>query len=200
MKGIIQREHLWQKRPGQAFKNVALIFSFIVNFVLLIVLLLLLPHIVPILNGTAVPIVDGLSESFIEMNQATITRTISVEDTVPVNLDIELSTSTVVTLTEDVVLGNYPITLVFPGGGGHISGSVTLVLPTGLSLPVQLNLGVPVRDQIPVNLAVEVSIPLTETQLSTPFARLENLFSPLADQLDQLPKDNDAALRLVLPE
>ena len=56
------------------------------------------------------------------------------------------------------------------------------------------------RDQIPVNLSVDVSIPLTETQLSTPFARLENLFSPLADQLEQLPEDNDAALRLVLPE
>lgn len=194
------REFIWQKKPWQAFKNFALIFSFIVNFVLVIVLLLMLPQILPIVNGAAKPIVGGLNQSFIEMNQAAITRTIQVNDTVPVSLDIQLSTDTVVTLTQDVLLNNYPLTMNFAGGAGQINGSVTMVLPTGLAMPVHLNLGVPVRDQIPVNLLVDVNIPLTETQLVTPFTRLENLFGPIVIQLDQLPEDNDAVLQMVLPE
>ncbi len=194
------REYFWQKKPWQAFKNTALIFSFLVNLVLIIVLLLILPQILPLVNGAVKPLVGGLHQSFVEMNQASITRTIIVDDVVPINLDIPISASTMVTLTQDVVLGNYPITLILPGGGGQISGNVTLVLPTGLELPVQLGLHVSVEDQIPINLGVDIDIPLNETQLGTPFTRLENLFGPLVDQLDQLPESNDAALELILPQ
>lgn len=200
MREVIRRGYFWQRKPWKALKNVALIFSFVVNLLLVIALLLLLPNIIPFINRTAIPIVNGLNQSFAEMNRATITRAISVEELVPVDLDVDLSTTTVVTLSEDVTLGNYPITMVLPGGGGQISGNVTLVLPTGLALPVQLKLNVPVTDHIPVNLVVDVSIPLTDTELSTPLARLENLFGPLADQLDRLPKDNGAALRWLLQE
>ncbi len=194
------KEFMWQKKPWQAFKTFALIFSFLVNFVLIIVLLLILPQILPLVNGAAKPIVGGLSQSFVEMNQASIITTIEVSDTVPVNLDIQLSTNTVVTLTQDILLGNYPITMILPGGAGYINGEVSMVLPTGLALPVELNVDVPVRDQIPVNLIVDVNIPLNKSELGTPFTRLENLFSPLVDLLDQLPEDNDAAIQLVLPE
>jgi hypothetical protein len=196
----IKTNYLWQQRPFQAFKNFALIFSFVVNFILLIVLLLVLPYVLPAVNDAAKPIVGGLSESFVEMNQAAITRTIEVNDTVPIELDIQISTDTVVTLTRDVPLINYPITMNFAGGAGQINGTVNLILPTGLAMPVHLNMGVPVSDQIPVNLLVDVNIPLTETQLVTPFTRLENLFEPIVTELDKLPEDNDAALQLVLPE
>lgn len=196
----MKKEHFWQNKPWQAFKNTALIFSFLVNFVLIIVLLLALPLILPLVNEVVNPMVGGLHQSFVEMNQATITRTIIVDDVVPVNLDIPISASTWVTLTQDVVLGNYPITMILPGGGGQISGNVTMVLPTGLELPVQLGLRVSVQDQIPINLGVDVDIPLNETELGTPFTRLEQLFGPLADQLDQLPESNDAALELIFPK
>jgi hypothetical protein len=196
----IMKDFLWQEKPFQAFKNFALIFSFIVNFVLLIVLLLALPYILPAVNEAAKPIVGGLNQSFVEMNQAAITRTIEVNDTVPVDLDIQISTDTVVTLTHDVPLINYPITMNFAGGAGQINGTVNLILPTGLAMPVHLNLGVPVSDHIPVNLLVDVNIPLTETQLVTPFTRLENIFGPIVTELDKLPEDNDAVLEMVLPE
>ena len=196
----VKTDYLWQQKPFQAFKNFALIFSFIVNFVLVIVLLLALPLILPAVNDAAKPIVGGLNQSFVEMNQAAITRTIEVNDMVPVNLDIQLSTDTVVTLTGDVPLINYPITMNFAGGAGQINGTVNMILPTGMALPVHLNLGVPVRDQIPVNLLVDVNIPLTETQLVTPFTRLENLFAPIVTELDKLPEDNDAALQLMIPK
>ena len=43
---------------------------------------------------------------------------------------------------------------------------------------------------VPVELAVDVAIPLDETELSTPFARLVELFGPLTGFLEGLPENN----------
>ena len=194
------KDFLLKLKPWQAFKTFAIIFSFTVNFVLLIVLLATLPQILPLVNGAVKPLVSGLDQSFVEMNEASIKRTIEVSDTVPIDFNLPLYTDSIVTLTQDVTLGDYPITMILPGGGGYINGNVTLVLPAGLPLPVSLGLDVPVQSRIPVNLNVEVDIPLDETELSVPFTRLHHLFGPLVDQLDQIPEDNEAALELVLPQ
>lgn len=172
-------------KPWQAFKNLAVIFSFVVNLVLVIALLLVLPLIKPLMTGTVKPLLGGLNESFIEMNEASIKRTIVVQDTVPIEFTVPLDTTSTVVLSEDVVLGDHPITMVLPGGGGYINGNVTLVLPAGLELPVALALDVPVKEDIPLDLEVSVEIPLRETELSAPFARLQGLFGPLVDQLDR---------------
>jgi hypothetical protein len=172
-------------KPWQAFKNVAVIFSFVANLGLIIALLLLLPLIKPLIDGTVKPLVGGLNQSFVEMNQASIRRTISVHDTIPIEFTVPLDTDSTVVLSKDVVLGDHPISMVLPGGGGYINGNVTLVLPAGLELPVALALDVPVKEDIPVDLEVAVEIPLRETELSTPFARLEGLFGPLVDQLNR---------------
>jgi len=195
------KDFWWQQKPWQAFKNFALLFSFVINLILLVVLLLALPRILPLVNEVAKPIVGGLNQSFVEMNSASITRTIVVSDIIPIDFNLPLRTHTAVTLTENVVLGDYPITMVLPGGGGQINGNVTLVLPAGLPLPVALNLNVPVRNQIPVKLNVAVNIPLNETELGAPFTRLQNLFGPLVEQLDKVPADNEALLEsILLPE
>jgi hypothetical protein len=161
------------------------IFSFIVNLGLIIVLFLILPLIKPLVNGTVKPLVGGLNESFVEMNQAAINRTISVHDTIPIEFTVPLDTTSTVVLSKDVVLDDHPISMVLPGGGGYINGNVTLVLPAGLELPVALALDVPVKEEVPVDLEVAVEIPLRETELRTPFTRLEGLFGPLVDQLDR---------------
>jgi hypothetical protein len=41
---------------------------------------------------------------------------------------------------------------------------------------------------------------MSETELNKPFTRLVNLFSPLVDQLSQVPENNEDALRLIVPE
>jgi hypothetical protein len=178
-------DFLKRMKPWQAFKNVAVVFSFVVNFVLVIALVLILPLIKPLVSGTIRPLVTGLNESFVEMNAASIKRTISVQDTVPIEFTVPLDTTSTVVLSEDVVLGDHPITMVLPGGGGYINGNVTLVLPAGLELPVVLALDVPVKEDIPFDLNVSVDIPLRETELSAPLARLEGLLGPLAEQLDR---------------
>lgn len=190
------RKWLWQGRPWQAFKSFALFFSFTMNIVLLVGLLLAAPHILPVVGAVAVPLVGGLSESFEQMGTARIERTIVVSDSVPVQFDVPLNTTSVVTLAEPVPI-TVPASFIFPAGGGTINGTVALELPVGTNLPINLALTVPVSNTIPVNLNVAVDIPLSETDLGEPFGTLQQLFLPLDTMLRQLPADNDELLNRV---
>ena len=160
------------------------------NLVLLIVLLVAAPLIIPIVNDIAKPIVGGLNTSFVDMNEATIRRTIDVSDTIPVVLTVPLSTTTSVVVVEDVPLSNVPARFILPNGGGEINGTVSLNLPKDLALPVHLNLDVDIDEQLPVQLAVDAVIPLNETELGEPFGRLQGLFAPLDELLGGLPSSN----------
>lgn len=187
----------WQSKPWQAFKTFAIIFSFIVNFVLILVLLIAAPLIIPIVSEIVNPLVGGLTESFVEMGEASIVQTIQVDDTIPIQFTLPLDQQTDVVLAEPVPV-SVGAQFVLPNGGGIINGNVTLQLPEGLVLPVQLKLDVPVSQTIPVQLAVPVNIPLEETELGTPFNRLQTLFIPLDGLLSGLPESNDDLVGRVL--
>jgi hypothetical protein len=188
----------WQSRPWQAFKTVAILFSFTMNLVLLLVLLIAAPIILPIVNDIARPLVGGLNQSFVDMGEATIVRTIYVQDEIPISFMLPLETNTVVRLTEPVQLASVPARFTLPGGGGVINGAVSLELPVGLDLPVALELEVPVEQMVPVNLAVEVNIPMSETELGHPFNTLQALFGPLDRLLSDLPGSNQELFVRVL--
>lgn len=183
------KDYLWQGKPWQAFKSFAIIFSFTVNFILLIVLLLIAPLILPIVSEIVIPIVSGLTVSFEEMGDASIVRTVPVNDNLGIEFNLPLNQQTVVVLSEDVPL-NVPATVSI-GAGSVIYGTVDLTLPKGLELPVQLTLDVPVSQTIPVELDVSVEIPLNETELGTPFSRLKAIFKPLDELLKSLPADSE---------
>lgn len=178
------------RKPWEAFKNFAIVFSFIVNFVLILVLLFVAPLIIPIVADIAVPIVGGLNESFVDMEKASILQTIRVSDTIPISFILPLRETTVVTLTDSVILGSVPTQFSLPGGGGAIYGAVTLSLPAGLALPVALNVDVPVDQIVPVQLDVNVDIPLNQTELGKPFNQLKDLFGPIDGLLRDLPSSN----------
>jgi hypothetical protein len=180
----------WDSKPWQAFKTMAIIFSFVVNLVVLIALLAILPLILPIVDSIAKPLVGGLNDSFVDMSEATISRTIEVKDTLDIAFTLPLETNTVVRVTENVPLNSIPARFVLPGGGGFINGSVSLELPANLELPVFLSLEVPVEQTIPVELMVSVEIPLNETELGKPFNTLVGLFTPLDEAIDSLPGSN----------
>lgn len=184
------RSTFWDGKPWQAFKTFAILFSFTVNIILLIVLLLAAPLIIPIVDSIAKPIVGGLNSSFIDMSNASIVRTIHVQDEMPIAFTLPLEARTNVVLAGPVPL-NIPASFVLPGGGGSINGNVSLNLPQGLVLPVDLKLDVPVDQQIPVELDVAVEIPLQETELGQPFNTLRSLFEPLNNLLIKLPSSNN---------
>ena len=183
-------DRLKKMKPWQAFKTFAILFSFAVNLVLLIVLLLATPLIIPIVSEIANPIVGGLNDSFVDMSTATISRKIEVNDEMGIAFTLPLETTTNVLIVENVPLEGIPAQFVLPNGGGAINGQVYLSLPEGLELPVYLALDVPVDQTIPVALSVDVDIPLSETELGGPFNKLRSLFEPLAKLLGGLPGSN----------
>lgn len=170
--------------------NFAIIFSFIVNIVLVIVLLLIAPIVLPIVGTIVNPLVGGLTESFVEMGEASIQQTIIVDDEIPIQFVLPLDARTDVVLAEAVPL-QVQAQFVLPNGGGIINGVVNLQLPNNLVLPVNLSLEVPVSQTVPVLLNVPVDIPLAETELGVPFNRLQSLFVPLNGLLSGLPASNE---------
>ena len=177
----------------EAFWKFATVFSFVVNLVLVIVLLVVAGLVFFIKGAIAQPLIGGLHSSFVEMDQAHIRSTIlvsdtlQVKDTLPVVFTLPLQQNTVVTLVQDtpvknaiIYLNNQPVPL-------------DLVLKQGTQLGISLNLSVPVSQTIPVALnvpvmlRVPVDIPLANTELHPPFARLAGLVGPYDQLLGQLP-------------
>lgn len=178
------------KAIGGSIKNFMILFSFIVNLILVVVLVVLGLMLFEIKNNIATPLVSGLHSSFVGLDEATIDWTIPVRADVPVNLDIALQQNTVVVLTESVPL-NVSANIILPGVGNLNNASVALTLPAGTRLPVALDLNVPVRDTLPIALDVRAVIPLDRTQLHDPLANLQLMFDPLARILVNLPNGFD---------
>jgi hypothetical protein len=173
------------KFAWNAFKNVALLFSFIINLVLVITLVIVVLQIFQI-KAIVEPLIDGLHASFVGLDAATIDRVIPVRDEIPISFTLPLEQTTNVVLTAPV-----PLTVAaqfdLPGGGGRINGTVNINLPQGLILPVTLDLDVPVNTTVPVNLDVRAVIPLRDTQLHDAFNNLRGLLEPFVRALDNLP-------------
>jgi hypothetical protein len=129
---------------------------------------------------------DNLQGAVNALDDATIVRTISIDEQVPVNFTLPLKQSTTVVLSRDVEI-NRPAQFVFPAGGGYIQGNVILTLPAGQELPILLDMDVPVNNQIPVQFPVEVTIPLRETELNRVVIELNSVLGPVRDLLDSLP-------------
>lgn len=181
-----------------AFRNIAIVFSFIMNFILLMVLLIVVTILFQITGGIAEPLVDGLYTDFAGLNASEIETTVVVDDEIPINFDLELDQTTTVTLAEPAVIGNVPAQFDITGGGGSISGTVSITLPQGTPLTIDLSLLVPVQQQIPIVLDVPVDIALSETELSVPFTNLRELLEPYVRLLDNLPDSWDDAPQFAL--
>lgn len=181
------------KSIGRWLWRFMVIFSFIVNLVLVVVLLVLGLMIFEIKNNIADPLVGGLHSTAVGLKNATIDWTIPVRDNLQVTFDLPLQQATTVTL-------NAPVPLVvsakidLPGINAYgVDANVNLTLPQGLQLPVNLDLTVPVDQTVPVALDVRAVIPLSETQLADPIDTLRLLFEPLAVGLHNLPSDFNQA-------
>jgi len=175
---------------GRFIWRFMVIFSFIVNLILVVVLIGALLFIFDIKKSIADPLIGGLHSTAVGLENATIDWTIPVRDTIPVNLDVKLDTDTVVVLTGPVLL-QVRAKIDLPGINAYgVDANVNLTLPEGLVLPVHLNLDVPVREPaLPVSLDVRAVIPLKQTQLADPIRELALLFEPLAIGLHNLPSN-----------
>jgi hypothetical protein len=173
-----------------AFEKFAIFFSFAVTFTVVMILLVAAfalfqqrESLLGLKDGVVCDTITGLNTLLDDFENAVITRTISISQTIPVEFDLPLDQNITVRMTQKVDLER-PTTMVLPGGGGRINGTVYLDLPSGLRLPIQLNTMVPVRQQLPVQMEVPVAIPLSETDLGGVIQQLRDLLAPL--QLEKL--------------
>ena len=204
------------KRFWNAFRNVAIIFSFVVNFVTIVALLLLivpgLRAALAIKNGTVEPLLHDLDAAFVGLGEAEIDTAIDIDESIPIRFTLPLSQSlgidfplpiaqdTVVVLTAPVPM-TLPARFNLPGGGGTINGSVSLSLPSGTRLPIRLDMVVPVTSTVPVNMDVPVDqmvdirmqvpvhIELGPAGLEPAVDDLRTVFQPLTVQVESLPDD-----------
>ncbi|MFW5709624.1 MAG: hypothetical protein ACOCX5_05330, partial [Chloroflexota bacterium] len=182
---------------GRFFWRFMVIFSFVVNIILVIVLLVLGLLIFEIKNQVAEPLVEGLHSSFVGLDQATIDWTIPVRDQIQVELNIPLETNTVVVLTQPVPL-QVDALIDLPGINAYnVNATVDLELPAGLELPVALDLDVAVDEPLDVELDVRAVIPLAETQLHDVAHNLRLQLEPLAIALNNLPNSFSGAAQMV---
>lgn len=172
-----------------AFEKFAIFFSFMVAFILVVVLLVAalavwqaLPGLQALRHDVACPLIADVNGLLTELDNAVITRTIHISQTIPVHFALDLDKKLDVELTQGVRL-NRPTTFTLPGGGGQINGSVSLVLPKGQNLPVHMQMTVPVDQNLPVAMDVPVTIPLKETGLGPVTGKLKGLLTPYLDLL-----------------
>ncbi len=197
---------------GKLIWRFMVIFSFIVNLVLIIVLLVLGILIFEIKNNVADPLVQGLHRTAVGLDKATIDWTIPVRDSLSIDLDVPINSQTIqstvseyngqpvapiagetlVTLTRDVPLVINNAFIQSPDLTLR-NAQVNITLPAGTSLPVSLDLELGLQTDIPVALDVRAVIPIQETQLTDPINTLKLLFEPLAIGLHNLPSDFNEA-------
>ena len=173
-----------------AFEKLAIVFSFVVTFTLMMLLLAVAigawqhrSALESLRAGLACDTVTGMNTVLEDFENAVITRTIFISQTIPVQFDQPLDKNLNVELTENVSLSR-PTTFVFPAGGGQINGTVYLELPEGQILPVHMRTSVGVSQTLPVQMDVAVAIPLNETELGLVIGQLKELLAPL--QLEKL--------------
>ncbi|MBI1277276.1 MAG: hypothetical protein GC179_04020 [Anaerolineaceae bacterium] len=191
------------KAIGKYFWRFMIVFSFIVNIILVVVLLVLGLTIFDIKKNIAQPLIEGLHSSFVGLNNATIDWTIPVHDTIHVDrAQAQLDTSIPINVPETVVTLTQPVPLTVSANivapGLTVTGaSVNLTLPAGTRLPVSLGFDLPVQQaatvslDVPVDLNVRAVIPLNQTQIHDPVENLRLLFEPLVRALGNLPDNFD---------
>ncbi|MGC9349464.1 MAG: hypothetical protein ACP5JG_15100 [Anaerolineae bacterium] len=182
-----ERSVIW--RLWNAFKNLAIIFSFLVNFLLVMILLLVVLNPAPVFevkNELAEPLLVDLDQALVTLGETEIETTVYITDTMPVVFDLPLDQTTDVILTQPVPL-DVPAMFVLPGGGGSINGSVSLNLPEGQRLPVSLSMSVPVSTTVPVVMRVPVEIPLAEAGMAPAIEQLRAVLRPVMGFVQSLP-------------
>jgi hypothetical protein len=174
-----RRQKFWD-----AAKTLTLIVSMFINLILIITVVILANQVGSI-KMTLSSVLGQLDSAFEGLGDAVISDTIKISQLVPVQFELPLNQDTVVTTQAPVPI-NTQATFSL-GQFGSINGMVSLQLPAGTRLPVNLELTVPVSNAIPVVFDQPVTIPLAEKGLGPVVAKLRAALSPIIGLVQQLP-------------
>jgi len=182
------------KKIWSAFKTFAILFSFVVNFVLIIIVLLSPEPIFSTKSEIAEPLLLDLDSAFAALGDTTIQTTVQINHMLPISFDLPLQQQTSVILNEAVPL-QVPATFYLPSGGGSINGVVSLALPSGQALPVTLDLTIPVESTIPVVFSLPVEIELYDAGMGPAIDQLRSVFAPITSFVQELPDSPQEVLQ-----
>ncbi len=193
------------QRFWRAFSNIAIIFSFTVNLILVLVLILAVGPLLHLKTHLLEPLLYDLDRAFLGLGETTVRTTVPVDQSIPIQFDLPLdqplalnfelpiNQDTVVVLLRDTSIPNTTVYL------NNVPVRTTVVLPAGTPLPVRLNMVVPVQKTIPVQMTVPVSqtvpikmdipvaIQLGPSGLDPAVQRLREVFVPARALIESLP-------------
>ncbi|MGB9776976.1 MAG: hypothetical protein ACPLYD_06615 [Anaerolineae bacterium] len=192
-------------RLWRAFANFAILFSFVVNLVLVLVLILAIGPLLYLKANLLEPLLHNLDRAFLGLGETVIRTTVQVDQSIPIQFDLPLdqplaldfdlpiNQDTVVVLLRDTAIPNTTVYL------NNVPVRTTVVLPAGTPLPVRLNMVVPVEKTIPVRMTVPVSqtvpikmdipvaIQLGPSGLDPAVQRLREVFVPARRLIESIP-------------
>ncbi len=171
-----------RERTRRAYWDVAAGSSLIINAIL-VAILLTMAFQIRNLKTTVTGLLGGLYGNFVEMDNASITTTITVDTQVPISFMLPIQQNADVQLTRSVSISGAQV--VINSGPFSINAPANVTLPAGTNLPIALNLEIPVQATVPITLQVPINIPLNQTQLHTPFAGLQNAIRPFYCSFDK---------------
>jgi hypothetical protein len=174
-----RRQSVWN-----AIKNISIMMSLVVNIILIVVVVVLLTQLSNI-KSTLQGVLNQLDTAFVSLGAAVIHDNIYIDQRVPVKFDLTVDQLGTARITQAVPL-SIPATFSL-GSFGTINGTVSLALPAGTTLPVQINMTVPVDNEIPVTFAQAVAIPLGERGLGPVIGQLRGVTQPLLQLVQSIP-------------
>ncbi len=117
-----------------------------------------------------------------DLEGATIRAQIPIDHQLPLQMQVPIDQSTTVVTTAPIPL-HVPALITLPDGGGYVNATVSMDIPPGTKLPVHLSLSAPIDTTVPLRLDVPVAIPVRDTELGGPLARLRTTLEPVVRML-----------------
>lgn len=166
----------------ETFKNLAILFSFTVNLITVLILLVVLVAFLPIKSAFISPLMGKVWGELVALDNAKIETTVGIDHQLPIGFPVHVRENpTTVRLTAPVPM-NMPARFVLPGGGGTINGTVNIVMPAGTQLPVVIeDMTIPISQTIPVQFDQPVTIYLRDTELHNNIVNFQDLLRPFYD-------------------
>jgi hypothetical protein len=162
---------------GPIFWTISGAIAMLIALIMLVAVIVIASNAMKVTAQINEHLVGNLYDSFVAMDEASIKTTIPINTEVPAKFDVLLDTITTVNLSEDVYITSATVSLT-TGGLSITNAPTNIILPKGTELPIHLVLTVPVDEMIPVEMLVEVDIPLAETDLHEPFVKLQRTIQP----------------------
>lgn len=164
-----------QKPTLPLFYRIAIIFSFMVCLVLVLIVVAL-PFVLRPILGNVVSELNGLENAVIQ-------TTVVVDQAMPVQ-DVVIQVQrpiTVSTVSESKIDAAYVI--MYLGSGSTVAGTTYITVPPNTNLPISFRNNIVMSSTIPIRLNIPVTIPLKETQVGTFAANLKKMLAPITNLL-----------------